>query len=107
MRFSTSSSDKVRPSNFKVSIAEELIFKMRDSVEVEPAKEVWLEASTSKCCTNSVWSVLSVISNTAPESSASQRTCDSEEEGYTGTDAAPAAQTAKSSSDHLYRVSDI
>src|SRR5699024_4159417 len=86
---------------------EELISKMRRSLEVEPAKEGLPEASTSKCCTNSVWSVLSVIANTAPESSAIQRTCDSEEEGYTGTDAAPAAHTAKSNSDHSYRVSEI
>src|SRR5699024_11103770 len=107
MRFSTSSSERVRPSNFKVSIAEELISKMRRSLEVEPAKEGLPEASTSKCCTNSVWSVLSVIAKTVPEPSAIQRTCDSEQEGYTGTDAAPAAQTAKSSSYHSYRVSEI
>src|SRR5699024_6429793 len=100
MRFSTSSSDKVGPSNLKVSITEELIYKMRRSLEVKPTKDVLTEESSRKCFTNSVWSVLSVIANTAPESSAIQRTCDSEEEGYTGTDAAPAAHTAKSNNDH-------
>ena len=81
MRSSTTSSGKERPSNFNVSIAEELISKMRRNCEVEPESEGLPESSTSKCCTNSVWSWLSVMANTAPESSTTQRTCDSEEDG--------------------------
>lgn len=49
---------------------------------------------------SSVWSRVSVTASTAPESSMIHCICDSDDEGYTGTLTAPAAQMAKSSRDH-------